>query len=829
LLQEDSPYAPLLIDEFRFYQQPTQEQFQGQLWCHARLESPPAIPHIPEQTDPTINTTDDATSDPTSDTSGAITGRVRAHIRLFDSQGRIFAEIKGIEARRAPQQVLLRLLQPKLSHWFYQVEWQLKPLVLQSQAESLTESLTKSRVESGKDTERWLIFTHREGIGLHLADRLRTLNQVCIVVFPGNTYRTLGTTQADITPYELNPTQPQDFQQLWAELFSQPITIQAILYSWSVGRSVDGSVGRQPPEPLSLSHLTQDQELGCGGVLHLVQTLLPTYPQPDRLPHLWLLTQTSQATEPTLPLQPEQSALWGLARVIGTEYSELPCACLDLDRFDLDGTGSERSPERLLEISQAILQEVLRPDGEDQIAHRRGQRYVARLRRLSLQPLGEQVPNTENGAIVHADGCYLITGGLGALGLQVAAWLVKQGAGHLVLTGRREPTIAAQATIQNLQEQGATIQVLPVDVSEEETVNQMVAHLATAYPPLRGVIHAAGILQDGLLPQLTWQDFATVLAPKLQGAWNLHWATQQLNLNLDFFVCFSSTASLLGSPGQGNYAAANGALDGLCHYRHSLGLPALSINWGAWADQGMAARAPHQWQRSVKDWGMDFITPEQGLQALELLLSNSLGQRNTVGQSNTVGQNQAQVMVLPINWNQFFRQLPPRANLPLLEDLAGHLAGRSSPAKPSKLLQQLQTTKPEERRAVLLTYLQIQIAATLHFSDPNQIEPRQSLLELGIDSLIAIELKNRLELDLGHSIRSTVLFDYPTLEALVDYLATDLLGIKPSLAPDSGTDDYTAHGPADSAPQSSLESEIQALSEADAEALLLQELNKINY
>ncbi len=160
--------------------------------------------------------------------------------------------------------------------------------------------------------------------------------------------------------------------------------------------------------------------------------------------------------------------------------------------------------------------------------------------------------------------------------------MVAQGAKNLVLTGRRGIAGTAQKTINQLEQAGAKVLVVTADVSNSEDVAQVLEGIKTNYPPLRGIFHAAGVLDDGVLMQQNWSRFAKVLAPKVQGAWNLHALTQ--DLPLDFFVCFSSVASLLGSPSQGNYAAANAFMDALVHYRRNLGLPGLSINWGPWAE-----------------------------------------------------------------------------------------------------------------------------------------------------------------------------------------------------------------------------------------------------
>jgi myxalamid-type polyketide synthase MxaB len=370
----------------------------------------------------------------------------------------------------------------------------------------------------------------------------------------------------------------------------------------------------------------------------------------------------------------------------------------------------------------------------------------------------------EKPASIQAEGSYLITGGLGALGLNTAKWMAEQGARHLVLTGRRQPSEKAQQTIEELQEAGAQVLVLCGDISQAEDVARIIEKIEVSLPPLRGVIHAAGVLDDGLLSNMSWEQFTRVMAPKVQGAWHLHYLTE--NLPLDFFVCFSSIASLLGSPGQGNYVAANAFMDALAHYRRGMGLPGLSINWGPWAEGGMAANLGSQHQNRMLTQGMSPISHEGGLQILADLLA----------------QDSTQVGVLPINWSKFLKQLPVGTKMPLLDAFTSTL--RQSKKEKSDFIQRLEVTPVEERRELLVTHVRKQVARVLGLTGPEQIELRQSLFDLGIDSLMAVELRNHLQSSLGHSIDSTVLFDYPTLDKLVDYLGSDVLSMELSTSSD---------------------------------------------
>lgn len=351
---------------------------------------------------------------------------------------------------------------------------------------------------------------------------------------------------------------------------------------------------------------------------------------------------------------------------------------------------------------------------------------------------------------IQSEASYLITGGLGALGLEVAQWLVKQGAKHLVLSSRRAPSETAQQIIGNLQTDGASVDILLGDISRQEDVAKTLEAISTSFPPLKGVIHAAGVLDDGVLQQMSWEQFTTVMAPKVQGTWHLHQFTK--DLPLDFFVCFSSVASILGGPGQGNYAAANSFMDALAHYRRGLGLPGLSINWGAWGSVGMAARLDSLNQKRLESSGVIAIEPERGMQALGSLLSSS----------------SSQVIVWPINWSKFVKQLPGGRKISFLEGL---ISSEPSLTQNSAFREQLESVPVSERQELLVNQISSLIAKTLGWKDPQQIGMRQPLFDLGLDSLMTVELKNRLESSLQTNLSSKLLFDHPTVEALVEHLA----------------------------------------------------------
>jgi NADPH:quinone reductase-like Zn-dependent oxidoreductase/acyl carrier protein len=382
-------------------------------------------------------------------------------------------------------------------------------------------------------------------------------------------------------------------------------------------------------------------------------------------------------------------------------------------------------------------------------------RFMAQARHTGKIILSQQTPSSTEGKLTfRPDGTYVITGGLGGLGLLFAQWLVERGARHLALLGRNEPSASARSAISDIERAGARVKVFRADVSQAESIAAVLQDVSTEMPPVRGVIHSAGVLDDGVLTNQTWPRFAGVMAPKVVGAWSLHTLTRELPL--DFFVLFSSTASLLGSPGQANHAAANAFLDALAHHRRTQKLPALSINWGAWSDIGAAAR--HHVDETIARWGVRPITPEQGLLAFERIL----------------GQDNAQVGVIPVEWPKFFRQYAPGGEPLFLSELLREPRVGGQTREGHALLRRLREAPMSQRAALLTECITAEVGKVLGFDRSQSVDPRQPLQELGLDSLMAIELRNSLAGTLGLTLPVPLLFEHPTIESLSAYLVKEL-------------------------------------------------------
>ena len=735
LTTQDSTFVPFSIEKFEFYHPP----ISGQLWCHA---------YVLELEESEAQT-------------------LVGDICLFDCNGQIIAQLSGFQAKKATVQTFLESSEDSLQDWFYEVEWIPKagfgnPLPLEYLSTPAEIEQNSSSLSNSSGARRWLILADRQGIGQQLAKQFRKNGEICTVAFPGQEYE-----QVKQEEFTINPERPEDFQRLIERLTAQQ-SLHGVVHCFCLDTGTNSDLSSEELQTIS--------QKGCGSTLHLVQTLVRfTWSQP---PRLWLVTRGAQLVNNADLVVPgvAQSSLWGMGKVIALEHPELQCTCVDLDHK----THSNQI--------QKLWEEIVSENAENQVVLREKTRYVSRLIRSQKAP----EPTSDKPLKFREDATYLLTGGLGGLGLLVANWMVNQGARNLVLVGRSGAKDLTKTQLAELQRFGARVVVAQGDVSLLESITNVFSKIQESMPPLRGVIHAAGVLDDGVLQQQSWDRFARVMAPKIQGAWNLHILTR--HQPLDFFVLFSSAASMLGSAGQANYSAANTFVDTLAYYRQTQGLPGLSINWGTVAEVGVANKL--QADERAKKRGMKPLAPQQVLEALEWLMSTPC----------------VQIGVMRIHWSQFLKQLSVSTFFSNVRETS-----QDSSVVRSEFLQQLEVAPDRERWELLIAHVQWQVAQVLGLNPSQPIDLEQGFFELGMDSLTSVELRNRLQNSLSCSISATLAFNYPTVKELVDYIGKKVLRLE--LSVDSQTKSEIPVR---------MSTELEQLSESDAEALLLQELEKIN-
>lgn len=345
-----------------------------------------------------------------------------------------------------------------------------------------------------------------------------------------------------------------------------------------------------------------------------------------------------------------------------------------------------------------------------------------------------------------AKASYLITGGLGGFGLAVAQWMVERGAKNLVLTGRSGAAAPeAKRAVAELKRRSANVLVVKADVTDERQVERVLAQIDRELAPLRGIFHAAMVLDDGFLPQLTPERFARVMAPKVAGAWNLHVASSKLLL--DHFVLFSSVSALVGTAGQANYAAANCFLDALAHHRNALGLPALSVNWGALSEVGVLARNPEV-AHHLAAHGVYGIGPAQATEMLGRLL-----QRNIT-----------QIGFMHVDWQRLFGNVPHASPAPRFSEVFV-ASSQQATGSDSDLRRTIRSAPDSEKPALACALVGESVARVLRTSAA-RLEPNRPLREAGLDSLMAFELLNRLEVQFGISLPTSKISASTTVASL---------------------------------------------------------------
>ncbi|CAM3575087.1 type I polyketide synthase [Kibdelosporangium persicum] len=450
--------------------------------------------------------------------------------------------------------------------------------------------------------------------------------------------------------------------------------------------------------------------------------------EPAGSPHanakLVVLTSEAISLSDDVFVDPAASAVWGLVRSAQSEHPGR------LVLVDTDGDTTA--------LGRALA------TGEDQIVLRDGEAHAPRL---------ATVPATPGEALDLAQGEVLVTGGTGGLGALLAQHLVREhGARRLVLTSRSGLAAPGAAELTAaLTELGATVRIVACDVSDRRAVEDLLAGI----PNLAGVVHAAGVLDDGVIEALTPERVDTVFGPKVRAAWNLHELT--LHARPGLFVLFSSAAGVLGNAGQGNYAAANAFLDGLAAHRRAFGLPATSLAWGRWAD-GMGGAIDDAAGQRLSRTGFLAFTAEEGLALFDAAVSADEATLVPVKLDSTALGAVAAAGVLPPMLRGLVKVPRRRVVAHDAEALRRRLAGLAGP----------------EQEHELLDLVRGQAALVLGHTSPTAIQPGRGFLDLGFDSLTAVEFRTALAAATGLALPSTVVFDYPAPDALAKYLQTEL-------------------------------------------------------
>ncbi|MEM9291840.1 MAG: beta-ketoacyl synthase N-terminal-like domain-containing protein [Acidobacteriota bacterium] len=726
------PWLPVGLERFSLQRPPA-----GSVVCHARLH-------------------------PLSESEGD-GHRLRGDVLLFDGEGRPVAQCRGLTVQRidgAPPRRRQR-------DFLEQLVWREAPLPAAPAALA---------AKSGELRRPWLIFCDRRGVGQALAQRLRDQGESCVEVRGGLVYERLDDDLAAV-----RPGRREDFDRLLAE--TAPAGIRGAVLLWSAD-------GRRPPVgPVNPSaQRSGDLATGFSSLRVLAQAQLATATAAP----IWLVTRGAQAVagDRVRGEALNQSTLWGFGRTLEQECGGMLGGLVDLDP---DASDVATDAEQLFQELAASVGEV------PQVGWRREQRYALGLESLATASTALAVGGRPT---LRSEVAYLITGGLGDLGLATARWMVARGARQLILVSRsplpaREhwPTLDQSsavgrrvASVLALEASGATVHPVALDVADERAViDYLEAWTSSGGAPVRGVIHAAGTVDLAPLETLGEEAAASVLRPKVAGSLALHRAFE--GIGLDFFVLYSSISAVLGSPQLAHYAAANAFLDALAVWRRGRGLPALSIAWPAWEGLGMAHR-----QGVQRPQGMEAFDEAAGLALLDRLLK-------------APGAAPPAVACLPVSWPLWAQaypraadafhlrqrvrgsaspaaQPPPSPSVPAPATPASAPAPASTPA-PASIGAAASTPSPAPTEASapipapateaavalsrpqLIDWMRQRLAAVTDL-DPSRIPQDRPIDRLGLDSLMAVEIKNAVEDDLGVSFSVVDLLRGPSLEELAD-------------------------------------------------------------
>jgi acyl transferase domain-containing protein/acyl carrier protein len=645
-------------------------------------------------------------------------------ILIVRPDGRVVVEIEGCTARA--------LVEGKMtsSQRKYSTQWEL------SQLTPFT-VLKKSA---------YLVF----GVGDHLeklvCDELERHGHQTLVVRPAAEFRSASNV------LYANPETLGDFERIFDDVTSRTtLPIHGMLYLWPIANTINESVTEKD--------IQSANSLTCVGLIHSLQAISKL--RIDSALRVWAFTKLAQAVteKDGANLNIIQSTLWGLAKVAGEiEHRDRWASVVDLDEVDDS------------EVAAIIVAEVEAPTKEDQVAYRNGQRYVPRL--VEIEQKTETVLRT-----FRADASYLITGGLGALGLVTAKWMMTRGARHFILLGRsqmvererwhqlspQDPNYERIQSILELERMGGHVIVLSVDVCDYAELSGVLQKLEhECRPVIKGVIHAAGFAIPEMIVNMTAESFRRVLQPKQSGAWNLHNALGEREL--DFFICYSSIASIVASAGQSSYAAGNAFLDGLAAYRRATGRGGLSINWGPWGEAGMATQL--DLLEYFESRGFQPMSNQQGMDALESILDDQNSNVTVVAADwIRVGERNFPIGIAP----EFLSNL-------IAQQRQFELPKDSNAGRVDESFQTIFASlpKPEERRAAITTHLQLIVARVLRLDVADVAVSVESLAEMGLDSMMAIELKTHIDKSTGLNMRIVDLLKASSLSALVDSIYEEL-------------------------------------------------------
>lgn len=629
---------------------------------------------------------------------------VEVDLDFYGEDGSPVATMRGLTLKRTRRGVLEQGFKEGIQKFLYQEEWK----VSGSFAALKSNSLPKGS---------WWIFTYpNDGNLKAFCTKLEKNETDYLIIQPGKVLR-----KRDQITLEVDPSDPAHFQTIPEHSSFVP---DNILFLWGLDLA--------ETEELGTIELEKFAETVYLPLLRLIQQGRTNHPLKAH-PYFWVFTQGAVSAGDNSKISGVTgSPLWGMFKSVNLEINAFKGTIVDLD------------PNEITPVYSEILSTCYASEPERELAVRADNVLIPRLAQAPL--IGKKT------LMIKTDATYLITGGMGFLGLIICQWLVDQGARFIILSGRSAAHESALKIIENQRSKGATIATVRVDVANQEGLKALFVPQKN-WPEIKGVIHAAGLVGFNLLDNLEEADFATLLRPKVAGAWNLHLATKELDL--DFFCTFSSISSIWGSKGQIHYAAANSFLDALTRYRRNSGLVSQTINWGPWSGGGMLRMEDEE---QLKLLGIQPLAPELGTRIFDRLLGSGLHQ----------------IIVSQIDWLRFLEVFQMAGASSRFELIPVPEKSRMEEKKMSReLMKRLALADPDSQYNLVLSYLKKTIGSVLkiNYSDVNIY---QSLIPMGMDSFMAMEIKNKIEEGLGIEVEPVMFLQDLTVDQLARELVSKL-------------------------------------------------------
>ena len=650
-------------------------------------------------------------------------------ISLFDKEGNVLFKIIGCRAIELTEENKTYVKNQDL----VKMSWNLYEEKEEHEILDMSENI---------HTDTWVIFADKHGFSENMKGKLLEKGNHCIYVTRDTKYSFL---ENKVT---IDAENIEHYKILFKEIQSKKINLVGVCFCWSIDMT--------DTNELTYEILIGETNLGVHALLYLVQTLNEI--KWDRYPKVWTITNKSQQVlENCKKTNIAQTSLWGFSRVMGHwEHLDLHGGIIDIDLSE--------GEENYNLVLKAIF-EI--PKKYDQIAIRNNKIYIG-----SIKVISE--PKYTIPIVLEPCYAYLITGGFGALGTLTSKWLIEKGVRHLILTSReslpkrkewRNIDLSSSVrskieTVIELEKMGANVYVAKIDLESKDEINSFIMEYEEQLlPEIKGIFHLAGFAKPQRISEMSKEDFDKVLMPKMLGSWNLHQAFK--NKNLDYFILYSSISSVISLAGQGNYAAANAFMDGLAGYRRSIGLAGQSINWGPWAEVGMATQL--NLETYFLKMGFYPMLPEQGLEALERVIT----------------YNDFQTGVIAADWN-IVANLHSLGQYPnMLENLLVHytkdndsFSSKRTEVSYKELLRNEKDIK--KQKDIILDYTRNITRFVLRLEESDMADDIP-LTSWGLDSMMAVELKNQIEKDLKVELEVVMLLQGPTVKNLSEEIFANFI------------------------------------------------------